>query len=185
MSDPLSVISAVVGLVGVSAHLGRRSKELYDSAKDAPTSILLLQQEMENIHIIFLQVEMFVRGSAKKTPSRKGLTMISLHHLMTILTGCILVLSTIDEKLSEVAGLVDPATQKPMKNLQYTLVDRINWALWKEAEIGVTLQTLERHKSSLNLMLSLIQWYVWAWWRNIYACKSKYILTCSNYYLAI
>ena len=159
MPDPLSVLSAIVGLVGVSAHLGRRSKDLYDSAKVAPTSLLQLHTEMQNIHIVFVEVEMFVRGTAKKRPTKKGMTMISLHHLMTILTGCVLVFSNIDKKLSEVAGLVDPTTQKPIRNLQSTL-DRIKWALWKEAEIAVMLQDLDRHKLTLNMMLSLIQWYV-------------------------
>ena len=162
MSDPFSVITAVVGLVATSAHLGRRSKELYDSAKVAPASMLQLQTEMENIHLIFMQVEMFVRGSTKKKPSKKGLTMISLHHILTILTGCIVVLSPIDEKLSEVAGLMDPTTKKPIRNLPCT-IDRIKWALWKEGEIVVMLQELERHKTSLNIMLSLIQWYVYAY----------------------
>ena len=71
MSDPLSVVSAVVGLVGVSAHLGRRSKELYDSARVAPASMLQLQREMENIHRIFVQVEKFVRGNTKRKLSKK------------------------------------------------------------------------------------------------------------------
>ena len=170
MSDPLSVLSAVVGLVATSAHLVRRSKELYDSTKDAPTSMLQLQTEMQSVHTIFVQVEMFVRGTTKKRPTKKGMSMISLHHLMTILTGCVLSCSNIDKKLSEVAGLMDPTTQKPIRNLQSTM-GRIKWALWKEAEISAMLQELDRQKLSLNIMLSLIQWYVsafGAWWDNIY-----------------
>ena len=181
MSDLLSVMSAVAGLVVLSAQLGTRSEQLYgfaedaqrfsilarfgglpydrDSAKVAPGPMLQLQTEMENIHLIFMQVEMFVRGVTKKKPSKKGLAMISLHHMLTILTGCILVLSTIDEKLSELAGLMDPITKTPKRNMPCT-IDGVKWALWKEAEIGVMLQELEWHKTGLNLMLSLIQWYV-------------------------
>ena len=161
MSDPLSVISAVVGLIAISAHLGKRSKELYDCAKVAPASMLQINKEMEHLNIIFVQVEMFVRGNVdkKKKPSKVGLTMLSLHHLMTILSGCVLVLSNLDKKLGEVAGLVDSTTQKPARGLQ-SPIDRIKWAMWKETEVAVILQDLERHKSSLNIMLSLIQWYV-------------------------
>ena len=163
MSDPLSVISAVVGLVATSAHLAKRSKELYDCAKVAPASMLQINKEMEHLNLIFVQVEMFVRGNVdkRKNPSTVGLTMLSLNHLRSILSGCVLVLSNLDKKLSEVAGLVDSATQKPVRGLQPT-INRTKWAMWKEAEVVVILQDWERHKLSLNIMLSLIQWYVYA-----------------------
>ena len=162
MSDPVSVISAITGLVAVSAQLVVLAKQLYSSANDAPSSIALIRDEMEHLHLVFVQVEIFVQGTAEKTPRKNRLIMISLHSLMTVLSGCVLVFSNLDKRLCEVAGLVDPDstdTQKPSKRkvLQCT-ADRIKWALWKEAEVGVILQDLQRHKLSLNLMLSIIQW---------------------------
>lgn len=159
MSDPLSVVSAVFGLVAISAQLGVLSKQLCDSAKDAPESMVQIQQEIDDLHPIFVEVGSFIRGTAKKGATKRGLSMVSLHHLMTILTSCVLVFSKLEKKLNEVAGLIDPTTQKPARGLQCT-VDRIKWALWKEAEVGVLLGELQRHKSSLQLMLSMIQWYL-------------------------
>ena len=138
MSDPLSLIPVVVGLVASSLHLARRAKEICNCAKIAPASMLQIQQEIELLHPIFRHVEALVRGTAKKTPNRKGLAMISVQDLMTILTGCVLVFSEIDKKLCHVAGLVDPITQKPARNLQ-CMVGRIKWVLWKETEVVALL----------------------------------------------
>ncbi|RPB29629.1 hypothetical protein L211DRAFT_776091, partial [Terfezia boudieri ATCC MYA-4762] len=141
MSDPLSIVSAVFGLVALSAQLGVLSKQLCDFAKDAPVSMVQVHQEIDDLHPVFVEVASFIRGTTKEETSKRGLSMISLHHLMTILTGCVLVFSKLEKKLNECT------------------VDRIKWALWKEAEVGVLLGDLQRHKSSLQLMLSMIQWY--------------------------
>jgi len=160
MSDPLSVISAVVGLVAVSAQLGVLCKQLCDSAKDAPASMEQIKEEMDHLNRIFGQVELLVKGISKKKPSRTRLTMLSLHDLMTVLSGCVLLFSKLQKELGGVAGLVDPVTQMPTRGVKCTL-DRIKWALWKEEEVGVMLQDLQRYKLSLNLMLTMIQWYVY------------------------
>ena len=161
MSDPLSVVSAVVGLVAVSAQLGALSKQLYDSAKEAPASMAQVKEEMDHLNLIFVQVKLLVGGgTGKKKHSKARLTMLSLHDLMTILSGCVLVFDKLQKKLGDVAGLVDPVTKMPAKGLQFTL-DRIKWALWKEEEVNVILQDLQQYKSSLNLMLTVVQWYVY------------------------
>ena len=94
---------------------------------------------------------MLLEGHSPKSPSRSRLTMFPLHHLMSILSGCVLTYSSLDEKLSKVAGLVRGGS---IANLGA----RVQWALWKEAEAGVILVDLERHKSSLHIMLTIIQW---------------------------
>ena len=144
MSDPVSIIASVVGLATTSAKIASIAKQLYDSGKDAPASIRRIMEEMSQQHLIFGQVQMLLEGHTQKIPSRSRLTMLPLHHLMTILSGCVLAYSSLDEKLSKVAGAGFGA--------------RVQWALWREAEAGVILVDLERHKSSLHMMLSIIQW---------------------------
>ena len=157
MSDPLSISTAVVGLVMAAAQLGDLSKKLRESATGAPASIVLIQEEMDHLHKIFGHVEGLVKGTEEKFKNG-GLTMVSLYDLMTILSGCVLVFSNLDKKMSKVAGL-DPKAQKPTQGVRLIL-SRVNWALWKEAEIEAILQDLQRYKISLNLMLVVIQWYV-------------------------
>ncbi|KAF8423632.1 hypothetical protein EV426DRAFT_602464 [Tirmania nivea] len=109
---------------------------------------------MDQLHLIFGQVQMLLEGHAQKTLSRRGLMLLPLHHLMTILSGCVLVHSSLDKKLSKVAGLVQKggATTRSAG-----LGARVQWALWGEAEAGEILVELERHKSSLHMMLTIIQ----------------------------
>jgi len=142
MSDPLPIIASVSGLIAISAKIASNAKQLYDSGKDAPNSIRRISEEMEQLHLIFGQVQMLLEG--QKRPSRSRLTMLPLHHLMTILSSCVLAHSGLDKKLSEVASA--------------SLGARARWALWKEAEAGEILLELERHKSSLHMMLTIIQW---------------------------
>ena len=78
--------------------------------------------------------------------------MLPLHHLMTILSGCVLAYSSLDKKLSEIAS-TSATTGSGL-----SLGTRVQWALWKEAEAGLILVELERHKSSLHMMLTVIQW---------------------------
>ena len=151
MSDPLSIIVSVVGLVATSAKIASIAKQLYGSGKDAPASIRRISEEMDQLHLIFSQVQMLLEGHSQKKTSRSRLTMLPLHHLMTILSGCVLAYSSLDEKLSKVAGLARGGSIAG-------LGARVQWALWKEAEAGIILVELERHKSSLNTMLMIIQW---------------------------
>jgi len=161
MLDPLSILAAVVGLVATSAKITSTAKQLYNSRKDAPTSIRRISEEMDQLHLIFGRVQMLLEGYTQKKPSRSRLTMLPLHHLMTILSGCVLAHSSLDKKLSEVAGSgsldnaggQNSATTRPMG-----LGARVRWALWKEAEAEAILVELERYKSSLHMMLTIIQW---------------------------
>ena len=155
MSDPLSIIASVVGLAGTCAKIASITKQLYSSGKDAPGSISRISQEMDQLHLIFGQVQMLLEGHAQKRPSRSRLAMIPLHHLMTILSGCVLAYSSLDKKLSEVSG---PIAATSTEASGPGLGARVQWALWKEAEAGVILVELERHKSSLQTMLMVIQW---------------------------
>jgi len=144
MSDPLSIIASAIGLVATSAKIATTAKQLYDSGKDAPASIRRIGEEMDQLHLIFGQVQTLLEGHARKRPSRSRLTMLPLHHLMTILSGCVLAYSSLDKKLTELGRVGFGA--------------RVKWALWKEAEAGVILLELERHKASLHMMLTIIQW---------------------------
>jgi hypothetical protein len=154
MSDPLSVIASTAGLVAVSAKIISLLKDLYDSAKGAPESIGRVKAEMQDLNVIFCEVQLFIMGQSRK-PENNRLTMISIHHLVTTLSGCVLVCSSLDEYVSQVAGIVDPSVPASKAGLVW---ERVKWAVWKEAEVADIIVDLQRHKLSLNLMLSIIQW---------------------------
>lgn len=176
MGDPLSVVASIAGLVQISAKIISIATQLYSSAKDAPTSINQIKVEMQQMHLIFLQVQKLMLGYEKKMKRHK-LSLLPLHHLLTILTGCVLAYSSLDKKLSEVAGLADGCTSDPEVNptinqhagsttVAGSLVMRIKWALWKESEAAEVIANMQNHKSSLNIMLTIIQGYV-----HIFLCS--------------
>ena len=146
MSDPLSTTAAIVGLATTSAKIASTARQLYSSGTDAPTSIRRISEEMDQLYIIFSQVQILLEGHVQKRSSQNRLTMIPLRYLMGVLSSCVLACSSLGKKLSEIAGA--------------GLGARVQWALWTEVEAGVILAELERHKSSLHIMLTIIQWYV-------------------------
>lgn len=156
MGDPLSIIASIAGLVTISAQIARVAKSLYDSGKDAPISINKVKEEMEDMNLIFCEVQLFISGASKK-PDRSRLTMISLDHLVATLSGCVLVCSSLEKTLGDVSGIAESGPKGWNRALA---VERIKWALWKEADAMVVIEDLQRHKLSLSLMLNIIQWYV-------------------------
>ena len=67
MSDPLSIASAIVGLLTLTVQIATTSRALYSSVKNAPASIRQIEEEMGGLHLIFCQVQLFIGGSIKVT----------------------------------------------------------------------------------------------------------------------
>jgi len=88
-------------------------------------------------------------------PKGNRLTMISLHHLLATLSSCVLVCSGVDKYVSRVAGIVDPSGPAGKAG---SVLARVQWVAWKEVEVADIIEDLQRHKLSLNLMLSITQW---------------------------
>jgi hypothetical protein len=157
MTDPVSITASIAGLIGLSGQIIAALNNLYalgKSARNAPESISLLMAEMQEMNVICCQVQLLISG-ADKQPSNSRRTMISIEHLVATLSGCVLVYSTLDKYLSEVQGITDPDVKASTTKLVW---ERIRWAAWKESEVATVLGDLQRHKLSLNLMLSIIQW---------------------------
>ena len=96
-----------------------------------------------------------------KVTNKSRLTSISLHHLTATLSECVLMCSALNKNLSDVAGLQEAGVHTGTSASGYKaglLVEKIKWALWKEAEVKDLIEDLQRHKLSLNLMLNIIQW---------------------------
>ena len=67
MSDPLSIIASVVGLITTSASI---AKKLYGSGEDAPTSIGRISEEMDHLHLIFAGANAVGRPCTEKTQQK-------------------------------------------------------------------------------------------------------------------
>ncbi|KAI5803536.1 hypothetical protein DFH27DRAFT_51868 [Peziza echinospora] len=160
MSDPLSIAASVAGLVSISAVILCTLKGLSDSYRDAPASIQRVVVEVQDMCLIFEQVQMFIDGTGHGVqPSHQRLSMIPIQNLVTTLTGCVLVYSRLDEYVCKLVGKKRPNSPgNPQSNIIEYRMKKVKWVLWREAEVKVVLEDLQRHKMSLSLMLSIIHW---------------------------
>ena len=107
---------------------------------------------MDGINLILCEVRLLLGGITQPNISR--LKMISVHHLSTTLTGCVMLCSKLDATLDKVSGLRGTGTQGWAKLVK----EKIKWAFWTEDAAKESIEDLQRHKLSLSLMLSILQW---------------------------
>ena len=122
---------------------------------------------MGQLNLVFGQVQKLIEGFEKKGFKGHRPSMLPLHDLMMILTGCVLAYSALDKTSSKVAGLdaTDPRNPVPQTSAPASYAGsflmRVRWTLWKESEAVEISTNIEWHKSSLMIMLSIIQRYVY------------------------
>ncbi|KAF8455167.1 ankyrin repeat-containing domain protein [Terfezia claveryi] len=155
MGDPLSIAASVAGLITISAQIVGMANELFDKVKDAPETMMRVREEVESMQPIFCQVQLLLNGSGSGL-NRGNLTMISVHNLMTALTGCVIVYTRLEKKVNEVCGFSDPTTASTAWKRAGVIADRVKWGLWRQEEVLVIMEDLQRQKRTLNLMLTII-----------------------------
>jgi len=155
MGDPLSIAASVAGLITISAQIVGMAKDLFGKVKDAPETMMQVREEVESMQPIFSQVQLLLNGAGSQ-PNHGNLTMISIHNLMTTLTGCVIVYSRLEKKVNEVCGFNDPTTASAAWKKAGVIAGRVKWGLWRHEEVLCIIEDLQRQKLSLNLMLTII-----------------------------
>ena len=149
--DPLSVTVSVLGLIAAAGKVAFVLSQIKASMPDAPSSIEQTLLHIKELHACFAAVHKFIVGASPVTPAlQRRLSMIEVDQLVATLTESVLT-------FSELEALVKPYRTCPPA----TMRTRIKW-YWKEDAISRIMLRLDRHKSSLSLMLSIVQWYVFA-----------------------
>jgi len=157
MSDPLSIAGSVAGLMTISAQIVGMAKDLFDKVKDAPETMRRVREEVESMQPIFCQVQLLLNGTGSR-PHHGNLTMISVHNLMTTLTGCVIVYTRLEKMVNKVCGFNEPTTASVAWGRAGVIADRVKWGLWRHEESLYIIEDQQRQKLSLNLMLSIITW---------------------------
>jgi len=153
MSDPLSIAASVTGLITISAQIVAIAKELFGKVKDAPETMMRVKEEVESMEPIFHQVQLLLNGSGSL--NRGNLTMIPIQNFMATLTGCVIVYTRLEEKVNGVCGFSDHTSSWKRAGV---VVDRVKWGLWRHEDVLVIIEELQRHKLSLNIMLTILSW---------------------------
>lgn len=138
--DPLSVAASITGILTAAAQVST----LLSGVKDAPASISAVLTELEHIKIVFRALQRFLDRATTVTGPRAAL--IQLGDVVTILTQTVLV-------FSEMETLITPLSN-PEKSPGW---HRWIWA-WQQSGVTRLLNQIQRHKTSLTLLLQIIQW---------------------------
>ncbi|KAI7762942.1 hypothetical protein LZL87_013433 [Fusarium oxysporum] len=141
--DPLSVSASVVGLLGAGAKITSCLWTFATNARDAPQLARHLVFEVADITAALGSLQAYVCGQAQ-APGERG-ALILLEHVLTTLTGCV-------TTFSDLQSLMDQLNLSP----DMGTIDKMKWAR-QESNITAIVQRLQNHKSSLTLMLTVLQ----------------------------
>ena len=141
--DPLSIGSAVVGLIAAATRVGPILQHFIMHTRDAPKSASQVLDEMQSTTAALEQMQVYLIGVSKTNAARRA--MLSLRSIVTSLTACVTTYSDLERVVNNCVN-----------NGQ---VYRVKW-IYYEDEIVELVQKVRGHKLSLVLMLSILQWYV-------------------------
>jgi len=144
--DPLSITTAVVGLLKVVPPIALALKGFISAVKDAPHQAQVLLQEATDIESILSQLQTFLLRHNAAVHERS--MYIPVEQVILTLTGAVLSFSELQEVLSEIKTSDDQ-----------NFFDRARW-MRKENNIGKIVQRLQNHKASLACMLHIMNSYV-------------------------
>jgi hypothetical protein len=142
--DPLSVGSAVFGLITAATRITPLLQHFVSRTRDAPKSASQVLDEIQSTKAALEQLQHYLDGTATTNPGRRE--MLSLYNIVTTLTACV----TTDSDLESVV------INKCMTDGE---VRRYKW-VYHETKIVEMVQKVQHHKLSLTFMLSILQWYV-------------------------
>ncbi|KAH6617406.1 hypothetical protein F5144DRAFT_392021 [Chaetomium tenue] len=150
MADPLSVAASVVGLLAVSHKVFISLNSFASIIMHTPKSLRRAVAEVHAVNGILGKVQKLIAWqSDAERPNNPGLDLIQLDHLVTTLTGCVLVFSELEKH-------IDGFEVAKSGSKQRIIWERVSWAR-KEKDIEKLMDDLHQHKTSLSLMLTIMQ----------------------------
>jgi hypothetical protein len=139
--DPLSVAGSIVGLL-MAAGKTQALLETISSALNAPMSIREAQRETRHTEVALRSLNRFLQTLDPTNPRSE---LIQVDELRVVLADAMMIFSSFEEMLQWLARLT-------------ALRAAIRWTKYAK-EIDEYLGKLERYKSSLALMLGILQRY--------------------------
>ena len=146
MSDPLSIAAGVVGILTAAAQISTLLINFTKATRNAPSRARHIITEVNDISGTLSHLQSFLLGNEYSDTSRTSL--LKADHIVTILSGCVMT-------FSELEKLLDGLETKDMR-----ILDGMKWAR-KEKDIAALIQRLQNHKTSLSLMLDILNGLVY------------------------
>jgi hypothetical protein len=144
--DPISISTAVANLLGLIEKISSILHEVISNVKHARRSAQSALLAVKDMGVALSSIQRLLSNLSALRPRRKS--MIELEHLVITVTQAVINLQYLESLL------VSHFDSNGFKN---TAWERIQWAR-KEDSIQRAVHRLEGHKSSLSLMLNILQW---------------------------
>ena len=145
MADPLSVAASVAGLLSVAGKICTIISGFISSVADAPDSARAALAAVEEMRRALISIRQLMDRLPGVPRNRKE--MIHARHLVITFRESI-------RTLSELEAILNPTAGAGGKDSKW---DRLKWIL-EEEKILRSVRRLESHKTSLSMMLSILQW---------------------------
>ena len=144
--DPLSILASVVGLVNAAGKISSILAITLSNVHESPQLMQDVLSEVNDVKIFLSALQRFLFGIS--SAPRRRVALITLHQLIATLTEAVFTFSELEDLLAPFAA-----------SCEISIIERARWAM-KEETISRIIQRLQRHKSSLSLMLNIVQWCI-------------------------
>ena len=143
--DPLSVSASIIGVLGAAAKVSSVLTTFVQSVRGAPKLAQNVLSDVNGVSAVLTQLQLFLLG--KTIPSKSGASLVLVEQVIVALQESVKVFSELEDALGTSA-----------RDGDMSLLDRVKWTM-KESKIADIQERLQRSKSTLFEMLTVLQWF--------------------------
>ncbi|KAF5245971.1 hypothetical protein FANTH_7061 [Fusarium anthophilum] len=146
MSDPLSVAASIAGLISITVEAVKFLSPYVSAAKETPQVAAHVYSEVQSTQVILMGLQSLTKnlGSVKVQHA----ALIGVNQVVAVLTDGVLLYSELHKELQSL-WTKDGVEKVPLRG-------RLQW-VWKETTFVTLLSRLQSFKSSMTLVLVILQ----------------------------
>jgi hypothetical protein len=145
MTEPLSVAASIVGILAAASKVAEVLGPVVTSLKDTPKTVTAIYAEVSSARIILAALQTLF-NDLERSPKRRR-ELIQVDQLIATLTDGALIFSELEPHVLRFGTSADK------------LRARLQWARKKDV-LDSYVSRLQLFKGSINIMLTILQWYV-------------------------
>ncbi|KAG4253113.1 hypothetical protein FPRO03_07073 [Fusarium proliferatum] len=146
MSDPLSVAASIAGLISITVEAVKFLSPYVSAAKETPQVAAHVYSEVQSTQIILMGLQSLTKDLGSVNVQHAAL--IGVNQVVAVLTDGVLLYSELHKELQSLWAK-DGVEKVPLRG-------RLQW-VWKESTFVTLLNRLQTFKSSMTLVLMILQ----------------------------
>ena len=148
MAEPISIAASVLTLTEIFIKVGRRAVAFVVTLKDAPTELLLLANEVNDVSTILKEIQVHVPVISVEPQAKQGSVSRGRETLNQALS---IQLRLVHNKVTELENLIE-SLRKTTGAQGNVTVDSIRWAMKKKQATKLLMQLQSSKKALCNLL---------------------------------